>query len=118
MEGNFESDLKLPQIGTVNSFSGKKTESEAFFSFTNFLMPTRVYSLDLSNCQLVILPACNTNLGDIAEGEGVMSLARGLRYAKAKRLISSLWSVNDKSTSELFEILAQNLNSQQSVGLV
>jgi prolyl oligopeptidase len=47
LEGKYESDLKLPGIGTVGGFSGKKEDSQAFFSFTSFTRPTTVYSLDM-----------------------------------------------------------------------
>jgi len=50
---------------------------------------------------LVVLSACETNLGKIEKGEGVMSLARGFTYAGAISLISSLWKVNESSTADI-----------------
>lgn len=49
LAGKYESDLKLPGIGTVGGFSGKKDDGQAFFSFTSFTRPTTVYSLNLEN---------------------------------------------------------------------
>jgi len=57
LEGKYESDLKLPGIGTVGGFSGKKEDSQAFFSFTSFTRPTTIYSLDMSAKKVAIFKA-------------------------------------------------------------
>ena len=72
-----------------------------------------LYSMELGT-DLVVLSACETGLGKLQTGEGVMSLARGFTFAGAKSLISSLWSVNDRSTARIFTRLYENLRQQQS----
>ncbi len=67
-----------------------------------------------NNADLVVLSACETSLGEIKEGEGVLSLARGFFYSGANSVISSLWNVNDSSTSFLMEKFYANLNKGQS----
>jgi CHAT domain-containing protein len=59
-----------------------------------------LYSLQMPG-SLVVLSACETNVGTYQQGEGVMSLARGFFYAGASGLLSSLWSVNEGATSVL-----------------
>jgi len=51
---------------------------------------------------LVVLSACQTADGDLAKGEGVISLSRAATLAGAKSVISSLWLINQQSKVELF----------------
>lgn len=51
------------------------------------------------NAQLVTLSACQTGLGKITRGEGVIGLSRALVYAGAQNLLVSFWSVADESTA-------------------
>lgn len=59
-----------------------------------------IYGLEL-NADLVMLSACQTGLGKVAKGEGIIGLSRALLYAGARNLMVSLWSVADESTSKL-----------------
>ena len=49
----------------------------------------------------MVLSACQTGLGKDIKGEGLVGLTRGFMYAGAARVVVSLWSVNDKATSDL-----------------
>jgi CHAT domain-containing protein len=61
-----------------------------------------IYNLTL-NADLVVLSACETGIGELKRGEGIVSLARAFAYSGAKSLVTSLWSVNDKSTMHIME---------------
>ena len=62
-----------------------------------------IYNMDL-NANLVTLSACQTGLGKISKGEGVIGLSRALVYAGSKNVIVSFWSVADQSTETLMKI--------------
>jgi CHAT domain-containing protein len=72
-----------------------------------------IYALDLS-AELVVLSACETNLGKLEKGEGVMSLARGFAYAGASSLVASLWKVKTKQTAQIFTSFYKNVEAGQT----
>lgn len=73
-----------------------------------FLRLNQVYNLNL-NSDLVVLSACQTALGKDVRGEGLIGLTRGFMYAGAKRVVASLWKVDDSATAEFMKRFYQNL---------
>ncbi len=71
-----------------------------------------IYRLPLQSCQLVILSACHTQAGASVEGEGVWGVARGFLVAGARQAVASVWSVEERATSELITRLVRNLQIQ------
>jgi len=70
-----------------------------------------IYNLNLKS-EMIVLSACETGLGKVSKGEGVIGLTRALLYAGSKNVLVSLWKVADKSTSELMINLYENLLQQ------
>ena len=75
-----------------------------------------IAALDLKN-ELVVLSACETELGDYIPGEGLNSLSRSFSYAGAKSILSSLWQVNEQSTLSILSNFYTNLKQGQSKSL-
>ncbi|MGH9971104.1 MAG: CHAT domain-containing protein [Pyrinomonadaceae bacterium] len=67
-----------------------------------FLRANEIYNLNLP-AELVVLSACQTGLGKEIKGEGLVGLTRGFMYAGARRVVVSLWNVNDKATADLMQ---------------
>ena len=72
------------------------------------LFAGEIYNLEL-DASLVTLSACQTGLGKIFRGEGVIGLSRALAYAGARNIIVSFWNVADESTALLMKDFYRNL---------
>lgn len=64
------------------------------------LTAREISATDLSSCDLVVLSACQTGLGDISP-EGIYGLQRGFKKAGVGTLLLSLWEVDDEATALL-----------------
>ena len=66
LDGNHLSDLDLPGIGNVSGISGKKEDTEAFFSFSSYTFPTSIYSLNTEDLsyELFKAPEIDMDLSD------------------------------------------------------
>lgn len=58
---------------------------------------------------LVVLSACDTAVGPVFAGEGVLGLSKGFAFAGADAVLASLWPVADASTSRLIEAFFHHL---------
>lgn len=83
------------------------TLNESYKLFTNELN-----SLNL-NSDMVVLSACETGIGQVYKGEGLISLSRGFLAAGTKSVVTTLWSINDRYTSQLVESFYQNLQENR-----
>lgn len=72
-----------------------------------------IYKLKLS-ADLVVLSSCDSALGKDLESEGTIGLPRGFLYAGARRVIASLWKVDDTATAKLMSRLYARIQQGES----
>ncbi len=67
----------------------------------------RLYMHEIDDLQipadLVVLSACNTAIGKLVRGEGVVGMTRVFMDAGASRVLVSLWYVDDQATAHLMQ---------------
>jgi hypothetical protein len=66
------------------------------------LSPAEILTLELS-AEVVVLSACQSGLGELLRGEGLVSLTRAFLYAGAQGVVVSLWNVGDQSTADFMQ---------------
>ena len=96
-------DIK-PQNSKLYFTKGKDTIED------NMLYNHELFALNIP-ADLVVLSACNTGSGKIANGEGLMSLGNAFQYAGVKSLLLSKWEVSDRTTPDLMQYFYANIKN-------
>ncbi len=84
-------------------------ESRIFFANQKYITTEEIYALDI-NAKMTVLSACQTGLGKVYNGEGVISLARAFSQAGCPSVTMSLWPVADDATSQIMISYYENLD--------
>lgn len=77
---------------------------------TNLLYLKNLYTLPL-HADMVALSACETGVGSLRRGEGVVSLARGFSHAGANSLVTTLWRISDHESAALMQRYYKDLKA-------
>ena len=64
------------------------------------LTAEEIAAMDLDGVEWAVLSACQTGVGQVEAGEGVLGLRRAFQVAGAGTVVMSLWSVDDRSTRD------------------
>jgi tetratricopeptide (TPR) repeat protein len=81
-----------------------------------FLTMPEIYELNLKQCELAILSACQTNYGPQQKGEGVWALSRGFLVAGSRRVVASNWLVDDEAAASLISVFCSDLAKTEGQG--
>jgi CHAT domain-containing protein len=86
-------NARHPELsGIVLSLYGKDGRAE-----DGFLRVNDIYNLHMP-ADLVVLSVCESAVGKSVGGEGAANLARAFFYAGARRVVASLWPVDDRAS--------------------
>lgn len=98
---------RVMHIGTHAYLTGINNEPTLDFG------KEKMYLFELSAKQsapsLVVLSACQTADGILANGEGIISLSRGFNAIGTAATIASLWNVNDEAAAQIMASFYQSL---------
>ena len=120
---NENSDLNSSMIESglffagANKFWSNDTIEVAIGQKDGILRAAEIAEMNLSNCNLVVLSACETGLGFSNTSEGVYGLQRAFKLAGADMILMSLWKVDDFATSMLMTEFYKNLLSGDDADL-
>ncbi|WP_228014453.1 CHAT domain-containing protein [Fortiea sp. LEGE XX443] len=121
---NFDSPLKsgLQLANAVvsktpansNSSRHLRVDDEKYLDLEKCLTLEDIFQLNLNNCRLVCLSACETGLIDSTNNsDEYIGLASGFISAGAANIISTLWAVSDFHTALLMIKFYENLPNHQ-----
>lgn len=91
----------------VLAFAGANADDNALVT------AAEVAKLNLRECDLAVLSACETGLGKLGD-DGVYGLQRGFKNAGVNSLLMSLKKVHDASTAEMMILFYKNMMSGNS----
>jgi CHAT domain-containing protein len=93
-------DYRIVHFATHGVLDAEHPERSGIALSDGFLRAGEIDRLDLP-ADLVVLSACETALGREIRGEGLVGLPRAFLHAGARRVLVSLWPVEDRATAEL-----------------
>ena len=110
LEDNVAVDSAMSMCGIVLSGANVlANQDSAFRYFEDGLLTGLEFSrLDMSNVDLLVFSACETNLGALT-ADGAFNLPRGLKKAGVNSIIATLWEVDDRLTKEFMTIFFKQL---------
>lgn len=78
----------------------------------NCLYAYEIYNYDLSS-ELSVLTGCETGKPTYQAGEGMISLAHAFNYAGSKSILTSLWEIDEQSSTNITASFYQYLSKGQ-----
>lgn len=100
---------------STHAFSSPDASSPHIAFHDRLLYLDELYTAEIT-AELVVLSACQTNVGKLAPGEGVLGLGRGFVQAGAGSVVASLWNVNARAGGEVMAVFYDELRNNSPRG--
>jgi CHAT domain-containing protein/Tfp pilus assembly protein PilF len=110
---NDYSIIHLATHGILNNDDPENSKLLFAGQNNNSLTISDIMAYDFSDKRLIVLSACDSNIGK-AKGAEITALGTAFEMAAAPSVVASLWKVNDTSTSILMEEFYNQLKNGQS----
>ena len=107
-------DYRYLHFATHGQINSKTPEFSNILLHDGCLNLYEIFELEL-NADLVVLSACETGLGKLVAGEGMIGFTRALMYAGTPSIILSLWEVGANSTMDLFTNYYEKLSQDSGL---
>ena len=105
-EGQQQEDKTAPMFNSGLFFAGANkywtNDTLEVVGEDGILRAAEIAVMDLSQCRLAVLSACNTGVGQDSD-EGVYGLQRAFKLAGTDKILMSLWSVDDDCTAKMMQ---------------
>ena len=99
---------EYPELSGIIFSPDNESNVEKAILYTN-----EAYQLQLQ-ADLVVLSSCESGIGTLAVGEGMMAINRGFLYAGAKNVIFTLFKIYDEQSSQLTQLLFEAILEDSS----
>ncbi len=109
---HFATHGKMDDRNSNNSWLLMNGGTEEIPDSIRYLYLYEIYDLPL-NAEMVVTSACETGIGRLYQGEGIISLARGFSAAGASSIVTTLWAVNSDTSGVLLKEFYQQLQNDR-----
>jgi hypothetical protein len=99
-KANVDSRIPFFRSGLALSDANEAPRGE---SSENYLTADDFFGLRLRGVKMIVLSACETGLGDVVTGQGVLGLRTAVAASGAGALLMSLWKIPDAPTEILMQ---------------
>lgn len=110
-------NAEKPELSYISFAREQVKNSDEQFRFIPEENEGKLYSGEIYNlnldANLVVMSSCQSGVGKMVQGEGMMSVTRGFLYAGAANVIYSLWPVDDSETKNLMASFYANIKSKK-----